>query len=792
MMTRLSQPTEFQPGSNSRTERLIALARGAVGWERIWPALWPASAIVGLFLAASLFNLFVPLSWPLHALVLAVSISAIGVLLYIELRQLRLPSWDDGARRLERDSRLEHRPISEANDRIAAGAGDSWAEELWRAHIRNRLARALKLRVAFPASGLARKDPRALRFVVLLLLIAGFVFAGRSALERLMAGFLSQGTGNGATIDAWIDPPAYTGEAPVYLGPATAHVAVPVGSVVNLRVHGADHAPGLSGGSDDARFGGANGEYQSTSKLTDSTTLRVRSSGRTLGSWTVTVTPDTPPLIAFAAVPSATKRGALKITYTAGDDYGVVAVRAIITPHGRHGKPLIVNLPTASLSAKTMKVTAYQDLTEHPYAGLDVDIVLEATDALGQKGRSKPVTVKLPARVFTDPLSRALIEQRQNLAAGGAVAEDRVMRTLDALTIAPDRFYQSSPGVYMGLRAAYWALKNPHREEDVEHVEQLLWQIALSLEQGGLLAAAQQLRLLQQMLAQAIAQGAPQSVIDSLLQRYEEALQRYLQSLAQNGAPSTQQAPPPGAKVLTPQDLEALLKAIQQMEQSGDREGALQMLALLQDLLENMKTAQESAGGSGGPEDKALRDAQQALGGLLGQQRSLMDKTYRQGQGAGDPRDGGASGLSKQQGGLRDQLNKILKGLNDSKNPAAKNLGDAGQSMGQSQQQLGGNDFEGSGESQKQALDSLRKAIESLAKQESQQMAGQKPGEGSNGSEDADPLGRAQGVQGGVKLPDASDLKRARGILLELRRRAGERGRPKEELDYIDRLLKQF
>ena len=206
MMTRLSQPTEFQPGSNSRTERLIALARGAVGWERIWPALWPASAIVGLFLAASLFNLFEPLSWPMHALVLAACISAIGVLLYIELRHLRLPSWDDGARRLERDSRLEHRPISEANDRIAAGAGDSWAEELWRAHIRSRLARALKLRVAFPASGLARKDPRALRFVVLLLLIAGFVFAGRSALERLMAGFLSQGTGNGATIDAWIDP----------------------------------------------------------------------------------------------------------------------------------------------------------------------------------------------------------------------------------------------------------------------------------------------------------------------------------------------------------------------------------------------------------------------------------------------------------------------------------------------------------------------------------------------------------------------------------------------------------
>ena len=32
------------------------------------------------------------------------------------------------------------------------------------------------------------------------------------------------------------------------------------------------------------------------------------------------------------------------------------------------------------------------------------------------------------------------------------------MRTaLDALTLAPDHFYDGKPGVYMALRAAYWA-----------------------------------------------------------------------------------------------------------------------------------------------------------------------------------------------------------------------------------------------------------------------------------------------------------------------------------------------
>ena len=60
-----------------------------------------------------------------------------------------------------------------------------------------------------------------------------------------------------------------------------------------------------------------------------------------------------------------------------------------------------------------------------------------------------------------------------------------------------------------------------------------------------------------------------------------------------------------------------------------------------------------------------------------------------------------------------------------------------------------------------------------------------------NGQED--PLGRGPtGPGSGVKLPDANALARARDILQELRRRAGERGRPPQELDYIDRLLREF
>jgi hypothetical protein len=43
-----------------------------------------------------------------------------------------------------------------------------------------------------------------------------------------------------------------------------------------------------------------------------------------------------------------------------------------------------------------------------------------------------------------------------------------------------------------------------------------------------------------------------------------------------------------------------------------------------------------------------------------------------------------------------------------------------------------------------------------------------------------------------VKVPGAIDVQRARRILEELRRRFGESDRPQFELDYIERLLKDF
>ncbi len=778
----------------------IALARAAIAWERIWPALWPASGIAGAYVAVALLGLLAVVPVSLHSLLLFATIVGTVFSLYRGFRTFRLPGWEEAARRVERDSTLPHRPLTERDDRLLVGAGHSWAEALWREHLKRLLAGIARLRIAMPSPGLPAKDPYAIRYAVLLLAIAGFVVAGADWNRRLALAFAPI-PGQGAVaaqLDAWINPPGYTGEAPIYLQRGdTRAVAVPAGSELALRVHSADVLPSVSFDPRPAgaspQFRGTSGEYGTGARLTQNTDVSVREGGHLLGRWRIKAVPDNPPAIAFAEPPSKTERGAVKFAITAGDDYGVVSTRALIRPVRATAKSrvvLAVDLPLSSASAKTVSQTVYRDLSGEPMAGLEVEITLEARDGAGQTGLSKPARFWLPARVFTNPLARALIEQRQNLALAEPHTRERVARVVDALTIAPEHFYANQAGAYLALRTAYWSLLTAHAAEDIARVQDLLWQTAVALEDGGVLSAAEQLRQLQQLLSQALSQGAPQSVIDSLLDRYREALQRYLQALAQN-APQSNGALPPNAKVLRAEDLDALLKAIQQMAQTGSRAQAEQMLSMLQGLLENLHLS-GSVGGQGGAAGKAMRDAIQGLGDLMGKQRQLLDKSFRQGQGAGDPRDGGAKGLAEQQRKLREDLDKITKGLGEQRLPQPGTLGGAGRQMGKAQEQLGSGAFDSAGDAEKNALEAMREASNALA-QQLMRRSGQ--GQGSQG--DDDPLGRAAGSRGGidggnVKIPDQSELARARSILEELRKRASEQGRPKEELDYIDRLLREF
>src|SRR5262245_1642796 len=101
-------------GTLTRTEKLIIAARAILAWERLWPALWPGLAFVGAWATLSLFNVFAFLPGFIHVLGLFALTGAAGYFFWRNLQSLRVPRWDEGTRRLERDSGLSHRPLTEA------------------------------------------------------------------------------------------------------------------------------------------------------------------------------------------------------------------------------------------------------------------------------------------------------------------------------------------------------------------------------------------------------------------------------------------------------------------------------------------------------------------------------------------------------------------------------------------------------------------------------------------------------------------------------------------------------
>ena len=760
-------------------ERRVALTRGMLAVERVLPRLWPAFGFWGFYLALALTGVFAFIPWPVQSLILAATITASAFTLYQGFADFTWPKSLDAARRLERDNGLSHRPISERHDVLVGN--DPFAQALWALHRAQSLPN--RLRFALPHTDIASRDPYGLRWYLMIALAAGLVWARSDTASRLISAFDS-GAGATASIDAWVDPPPYTGVPLTSLRVGDASlIRVPKGSVLNLRVHGAPRTPGLTAGSNAApRFAGEDGEYSSNVILSTDARVRVQVGGHAIGKWNVQAVVDAPPTVALTLKPSRTEQLATKFAFKSSDDYGVAGVRAVLKPVGGHGKPLVVELPLPEPNAKQIDQNSFVDLTSHPYAGLMVEGRLEARDAIGQKGETAPFRFRLPARVFTDPLARAVIEQRQNLATSDTAGRKVVMATLDALTIAPEQFYKDKNDIFLALRSAFNGVKNAKREADITRVEDILWQTALKLERGGLLSAAEELRKLQMQILAALASGAPQEVIDELIKRYNEAMQRYVAALAANPPPPGEQPMSPDTKTLGMNDVQDLLKMIQQLSQAGERQKAAQLMAMLQSMLENMRMTQ---GGKGEqtPQSKAMNEKLQKLGGLMGKQRALLDKTYQQRQGKADPKDGGTQGLQKQQRDLEKELQDSLKGM-DGK--SAQKMREAGKSMGDAQNALGQKDLSNAGSAQNQALEALQQGAQALA-DEAQ-------GKGTQTGGREDPLGRASSPLGnsGVKIPGATDLARAREILQELRRRAGQMNRPQQERDYLDRLLKAF
>jgi uncharacterized protein (TIGR02302 family) len=763
---------------------------------------------------------------------------------------------------LERDSGLAHRPLAVLADRPAGD--DAMAQALWQAH-RNRAAAQLgRLHVARPAPGLAARDPQALRAAVLVALVAGLGMAGREAPERLIAALLppfaepaAAPAALAAKFEAWITPPAYTGAPPQFLNAAGGAVAVPAGSRLQMVFSGSANAPELRLGS--AIHGFARLDAQSHAlemPLTEGGALVLRRDGRDVAQWALTLNADSAPVVAWDPAPGRAGRGlGLRLPWKAEDDWGLTALRVELRLKQRPAAPPITQeIPLPGGAPRQAQGAAQPDFSAHPWAGLEVEARLLARDGAEQEGKSEGIFLVLPERRFSHPVAQQLIALRRALSLDPN-AREPARRELDRITGAPEAF-EHDTGMFLTLRSARHRLMRDRRDEAVPEVQQILWDIAVALEEGrtdrSARALAQAREALREALEEArrdIAEANPErspeeraeqrAELQRRIQELREAIRRHLEALAERMQRENNEALSydPQQRVFDRRELERRTRRLEDAARDGRQEDADREMAELEEMLQALEEGRTSRA-----EDRQRQQRQRgqqqmgALQDMVRREAEMLDRAHqRSGEQENTRTDmrrpppprpqtpearEEAAQDARTQRALRRALGALMQQYGELTGDVPAPLAEADRAMRDAAEALAeGRDPRAA---QQQAIRALTEGGRQMSQRMQRQFGPPQPGEGEGEGEGEDmagnqqggegqgqenqlgqgrdPLGRerretggsAQDNAGDTLVPGEAERLRSHQLQQELRRRGAERERAPVELDYIDRLLRRF
>ena len=783
------------------------LARLVLWWEAAWPALWPPLGILGVFLVVALARLPLVLPGWLHLLLLAAFAAALGWAGWRAVGMLRPPGTAAAERRLERDSGLAHRPIATLGDRPTGN--DPVALALWEAHRRRAAERLAALRVGAPRPGLALRDPRALRGGLAVALVAAFGIAGTEAPERLRRALTPSFAGAAlpstpaVRLEAWITPPAYTGAAPVFLDPAGGAVTVPAGSRLQVAVSGG------AGGAPDLVLDGAatpfrtldRGSFTAEAMLDAGARLTVRRDGTDLAQWSLTIRADAPPIAAWDQPPARATRGlAIRLPWRAEDDWGLAALRVELRLKLRpDAEPEVVDLTIPGGSPRSARGASQPDLSAHPWAGLEVEARVVARDHAGQEGRSDGAFLELPERSFTHPVAQQLIALRKALSVepGG---REPARRELDRIAGNPEAF-EHDTGTFLALRSARHRLLRDRRTGAIAEVQQILWDVAVALEEGRTDRTARALAEARQALREALEESRREGQNQTEEQRAElqrrieelrEAIRRHLEALAERLQRENAEALPydPQQRLMDQRELDRRTRRMEEAARQGRTEDAERELAELEEMLRNLEEGRNMRAEDRQRQQQRQRGQQQmgAVQDMVRRQAEMLDRGHQRADATEReraqqrrqqlsrnfqqqppqppaPPNQQQRGESEQdariQRALRRALGELMQQFGDLTGDVPPQLGEADRAMRDSAEALREN--RDARDAQQRAIRALTEGGRQMAQQMQRQFGQAQPGEGEE--EDGEGEGMAGGQQGGEGQDQAQEQGQGRDPL---------------------------
>ncbi|MDL2403241.1 TIGR02302 family protein [Rhizobium mayense] len=770
-MTSPSSPKKGAFATRPALARLVAVkrlfARLVLVSEQLLPLLLLPLSILALFVSAAWFGIFRIAPDALRYILLAAFAVAFAASIF-PFRRLRWPMIGEADRMLEERNGLAHQPVTVQEDEPSVDT--PFGRALWREHQTRMAARIAALDAGLPRPDIARYDRFALRTIPALLLVTAFSFSMSNSGGSLSDAFTAPAVTSSnpdVRVDAWVTPPYYTGEAPVYLTGSAANtgdsVNVPQFSELTVRVTGgastdekvlfqaaggdtgaeipeqaadANKQPPANGNAappaavqpvsaTGAASAGADAMIARTHVLKLDKGGKLTVNGK---SWSFKVVTDKPPEIAFDGIPHALPNGALEIGFKVKDDYGVEEAHAEIVPveTDPQATPLYglpeYKLETSRRDRRNGKGLANHDLTQDPLAGQQVRISLVARDGAGQTGRSAPYEMTLPSRNFSQPLAAAVAEERQVFALDTRKMPEAIELN-QSLTIRPDETIPDL-GNYLLIQSALTRMKLASGEVALKDTADYLWQIALGMEDAQLTDAEKALRDAQQKLSDALQRNAPDAEIKKLMDELRKAMNNYMKELAERMKNMPVQPNQRSANILRQQDLQRMMDQIENLARTGNRQAAQQMLSELQQMMNSLQAGRPQRGQNqqqNEANDK-MRQQMDKLGNILRDQQKLMEQTFKLDQAMrdrmqrGDPNEDGDDALNQ----------PMPPGLND---PTQPDMGQQDRQQGQNQQSQNqqGQNQQGQQQGQKQqgdnqtdnmTADQLRDALKQLRQQQ--------------------------------------------------------------------------
>lgn len=759
-----------------------------------WLVLW-----IGVFVMAVLFG-FAP-----QVLSIVFWIGCF-ILAVRGLRRFHFPNKTEIAARLERHSGLRHRPLRGRDDEPATPM-TRHGEALWERERTRKFRDLALLRWILPVFNMTRRDPYALRIGLLLGLIVAFIFSGPNAADKIgtaLFPFIPQEQVETVSdIQLIVTSPPYTRRPQIVISGTLADpVEIAEGSTVRALVQSKIGHLTLKLGDNALPLtqSGETNSYSAETKVRETDTIRLTQFGLTRLSVPVRFLADQAPSVTMRTTPEPMPGGQIRLNLSVQDDYGLktVRLRAQLKPEvspAPWGEPIYEEqgLMTGG-GTSPADISPKFDLSGHPWAGYPVSLLIEVEDHAGHTAMAGPVDFVLPQRMLRHPVAREIAAARKTLIDGKERGIDASILQIVEILARPGR-YDWDGVVTLALRSSLSRLGYAPDVTSAQSVIATLWQTALRLEDGNLSSTQTDMRKALEDLQKALNEKAPPEEIARLMQEFREALLNHLvatqREMQKRAAAGEAMLLDPGVitRTLDPAALDDFLNQLQSEMANGDIDAAMKKLESLQKLSELLDPSMTQ------PLPQDVKDTMkdiQDLQKLIDRQQSLLDATRAK-------KDKNAASEKQAQDKLGEDLGQMRGKAGQAGRKPPENLGQAEDAMGQSSGRLGSNDPQGSLPHQQQALDHLRQGkqqMQQALQQKLQQMTGLSIGQNPGGS---DPLGRANSGNGrdplsgeDVKIPTASERKKADEILKVIRERSGDLTRPQAEREYYQRLLRQW